>query len=95
MDGSDYSLLDNGWMLNLSGWYNGDFNYDGVVNGSDFTLIDNSFNTQSGRISASIAGPTVQITAEIANGSVAVPEPSTFALLGLSAVGLLRRRRHR
>ena len=25
------------------GWFNGDFNYDGTINGSDYTLIDNAF----------------------------------------------------
>ena len=31
IDGSDYSLIDNGFINHLTGWYNGDFNYDGVV----------------------------------------------------------------
>jgi hypothetical protein len=30
----------------LTGWYNGDFNYDGSVNGTDWTLFDNAFNSQ-------------------------------------------------
>jgi hypothetical protein len=46
VDGSDYTRIDNGFLLQLTGWYNGDFNYDGVVNGSDYTLIDNAFNMQ-------------------------------------------------
>jgi hypothetical protein len=48
VDGSDYTLIDNGYNAHLSGWQNGDFNGDGVVNGSDYTLIDNAFNTQPG-----------------------------------------------
>jgi hypothetical protein len=31
----------------LSGWSNGDFNYDGAVDGSDFSLIDNAFNQET------------------------------------------------
>jgi uncharacterized delta-60 repeat protein len=48
VDGSDYSLIDNGYLTHATGWSNGDFNYDGVIDGSDYTLIDNAFNTQPG-----------------------------------------------
>lgn len=35
------------WYLNaLTGWANGDANYDGAVDGTDFTLLDNAFNRQ-------------------------------------------------
>ena len=49
VDGSDYTLIDNGYNTRttgapLTGWFNGDFNYDGRVDGSDYTLIDNAFN---------------------------------------------------
>ena len=33
-----------GFAGHLTGWSNGDFNYDGVVNGLDYALIDNTFN---------------------------------------------------
>ncbi len=46
VNGSDYTMIDNGFNNGLSGWQNGDFNYDGSINGSDYTLIDNAFNTQ-------------------------------------------------
>jgi hypothetical protein len=44
----DNAFLNNQNMSNpqLTGWQNGDFNYDGAVNGSDYTLIDNAFNSQ-------------------------------------------------
>jgi unsaturated chondroitin disaccharide hydrolase len=45
VDGSDYTLIDNGFNTHATGWHSGDFNYDGVVNGDDYTLIDNVFNT--------------------------------------------------
>jgi hypothetical protein len=54
VDGSDYSLVDNGFLKYLTGWFNGDFNYDGFVNGSDYTLIDNAFNTQGASLAAVI-----------------------------------------
>ncbi len=47
VNGSDFSLIDNGFNSHLTGWHNGDFNYDGTVNGDDYTLIDNLINTQS------------------------------------------------
>jgi ELWxxDGT repeat protein len=50
VDGSDYSLIDNGYLTKATGWSNGDFNYDGVIDGSDYTLIDNAFNTQGAAV---------------------------------------------
>ena len=87
VDSSDYSRIDNGFVQHLTGWNNGDFNYDGVVNGSDYTLIDNTFNTQGAAISSELASPTAQIA-----GTAAVPEPTSVALLGIGAAGLLGRR---
>jgi hypothetical protein len=57
VDGSDYSLIDNGYLNHLSGWSNGDFNYDNSIDGSDYTLIDNAFNTQGAQLAALIATP--------------------------------------
>jgi fibronectin-binding autotransporter adhesin len=93
VDGSDYSRIDNGYLLQLTGWGNGDFNYDGVINGSDYTLIDNAYNTQ-GAVIASELAPTAQVAGSIVIS--AVPEPATFGLLGICAIGLLGRRgRHK
>src|SRR6185295_15700265 len=47
VDGTDYSLIDNGFNFSLSGWINGDFNYDAHIDGTDYALIDNAFNFQS------------------------------------------------
>jgi hypothetical protein len=96
---ADYAKIDAAYLNNqnsgnaaLTGWANGDFNYDGVVNGSDYTLIDNAFNMQGAQLSTEIASPT----ALIAGGAVsAVPEPASLGLLGISALGLLARRRGR
>ena len=82
-------MIDNGYLNHLTGWYNGDFNYDGVVDGSDYTLIDNAFNSQGAQISAQLVAPTTQI----GGGTSAVPEPVTLGLFGISAAGMLGRRR--
>jgi hypothetical protein len=61
VDGSDYSLIDNGFHNHLSGWFNGDFNYDTPVNGSDYTLIDNAFNSQGASMAAIIQNSLASI----------------------------------
>jgi len=63
--------------MNLTGWSNGDFNYDGVVDGSDFALIDNTFN----QITATGSTPLALIASPTALS--AIPEPGTLSLLGL------------
>jgi len=63
-------------------------NYDGVVNGSDYTLIDNAFNSQRGSLAAIVAIPTEQIATP-----TSVPEPVTLGFAGFAMLALLRRRR--
>jgi len=94
VDGSDYSLIDNGYLNQLTGWYNGDFNYDGVIDGSDYTLIDNSYNTQGASLAALVSA---QVTAEIASPGVAsaVPEPASMGIMSFLALRLLGPRRRR
>lgn len=40
------TLTDNGFNNGFTDWHNGDFNYDGAVNGDDFTIMDNSYGTE-------------------------------------------------
>ena len=97
VNGSDYTLIDNGFNAGLTGWRNGDFNYDGVINGDDYVLIDNAFNMEgSTSFAATSAGPAEMIatdTAQIAGAAIpAVPEPGTITLVTLGAATLLSRR---
>ena len=86
VDGSDYSLIDAGYVSNkagfigtrLTGWLNGDFNYDGTVDGSDYALIDNSFNVQGSTLSPDALVATA--TAEVAAVPSPVPEPTAGIL---------------
>ena len=83
--------LITGNLNNLTGWFNGDFNYDGIINGSDYTLIDNSFNTQEASLAATINSPDAIATAQLAS----VPEPATVAVMSIAGSALLARRRLR
>jgi Dockerin type I domain len=92
---ADYVLLDNSFNSQsgahpLSGWRNGDFNYDNAVNGDDYTLIDNAFNTQG---TTSFAGGSAGPAEIVASDSeqIAVPEPGSLGLV--VAGGMLARRR--
>ena len=78
--------IDNGFVNHLTGWFNGDFNYDGVVDGSDYALIDNAFNRQT------TAFPSVAIAAARV---ASVPEPATVALVVAGVAGAVGRRRRR
>jgi autotransporter-associated beta strand protein len=82
VDGSDYSLIDNGYLNRLTGWQNGDFNYDGIVDGSDYTLIDNTFNTQG-----------AALTSAVVTSKVAVPEPVGVGMIGIVGLAMQTRRR--
>ena len=101
VDGSDYTLIDNGFASDkttpgsATGWYNGDFNYDGVVDGSDYTLIDNAFNNQGAQITTptALVASATDLVAGPVGGTSAVPEPTTLGLVGVAVTGLLARRR--
>jgi fibronectin type 3 domain-containing protein len=66
---NDYTIIDahNGMTAGAT-WGQGDFNYDGKVDGSDYSLIDNAFNMQG---SNGLANPMTLIAAVPA--SVVVP----------------------
>ena len=91
VDGSDYSLIDNGYANHLTGWINGDFNYDGVVDGSDYALIDNAFNNQGLALPTAMAAT---VTAAVAGPASAVPEPGSAGVL-LAGIAIAARHRRR
>jgi N-acetylneuraminic acid mutarotase len=45
----DYVRIDNGFNNHLTGFGNGDFNFDGKIDFDDYVLIDLAFNSQSPR----------------------------------------------
>ena len=83
VDGTDYSLIDFAWSVNVDNtdpgddvpneWVWGDYDYDNSAASSiDYSLIDNAFNTQ------------VVVLSGSGGGVNPVPEPSTIVLLVLS-----------
>jgi hypothetical protein len=81
VDARDVNALLNGWSNGLTGWRNGDVNYDGVVNGTDYTALLAALANQG----APFAGGT--------GGAGAIPEPAALGLLTLAVPMLSRRRR--
>jgi hypothetical protein len=78
----------------------GDANYDGVVDGADYTSWADHYNqTDVGWGEADFNGDDIvdgadyTVWADFYTGGAAVPEPTVAVLLALGAAGLLRRRR--
>ncbi|MGD0140926.1 MAG: PEP-CTERM sorting domain-containing protein [Tepidisphaeraceae bacterium] len=79
-----------------SGWDQGDFNYDGVVNAADFNELAANFN--QGDSGAASAGDVAALDAfAVANGiSLAnVPEPASVGMMVMAGLGIFARRRRR
>jgi hypothetical protein len=51
----DYVRTDSGFNNRLTGWTNGDFDYNNTVNFDDYVLIDLAFNTQSGTLGRALS----------------------------------------
>jgi hypothetical protein len=93
---TDYTLLDRGLLLGHSGWSNGDFNYDGVVDAADNLIIDRTYAIQQGTLpSASfLAARQAQFgDAYVAALVASVPEPSCLGVGAMLGAMLVRRRR--
>ena len=77
LDGSvtaaDYTRVDVGAVGHLTGWANGDFNYDGVIDGTDYALTDNAFNQQGA------ATPAAAVVAVAKPAAVVVAAPPAVA----------------
>ncbi|HWP41016.1 MAG TPA: PEP-CTERM sorting domain-containing protein, partial [Tepidisphaeraceae bacterium] len=92
-------LQDNGYVNGLTGWVHGDFDYSGVVDATDYALMDNAYVHQSGPLAeAMISEHTKMFGAEyiVALRAIqmgAIPEPTTLVPVVLLGTLLVRRRR--
>jgi hypothetical protein len=93
----DYALLDRGLDKHLTGWANGDFNGDGVVNSADYLLIDAQYALQQGGALSPdlLAAREAQFGAGyVAALEAAVPEPAAaLVFAGIATLAATRRRR--
>jgi len=64
-------------------------NYDGVIDGADYGVLDNTIQLQGAPI------PGVNGASGALAGVTAVPEPSVCGFAAVAAVGLIVRRRRR
>jgi hypothetical protein len=95
MDGvlgvDDFLAADNGYLMGLHGWANGDFNYDGTVNATDLNLLATAFMAQGDPLSVGFADQLE--TLSLSAPPEMVPEPASLGMLALGAGMLLRRGR--
>jgi hypothetical protein len=81
----------------VSAWDKGDFNYDGVVSGDDFTLLVGNLGKAAN--GADVTLPASDLAAidafAAANGLslASVPEPVSASILMIAGMGMLARRR--
>ncbi len=85
---SDYSLIDAGFASQsgahpLTGWTNGDFNYDNKINGDDYSLIDNAFNeslTQTATPLSQVAATPAKPLSVFSTVAISIPSASTASI---------------
>lgn len=88
VNGADVTALLAGYGVTSGGtWATGDFNYDGKVNGADVTALLSKYGNPA------LGMPPAVLPAAAASSPTVVPEPGTFVLLFLGAVGALFLRR--
>jgi hypothetical protein len=90
IDGDDFFAFDEAVdNSSLTGWYHGDFNYDGVVDrDNDFAILIDSYQNTLG------AAPIPEEVQAVIDRVMSVPEPSGVAAMMLAS-GVLSRRRRR
>jgi hypothetical protein len=84
-----------------AGTFRGDFNLDGIVNGTDLSIMSGGFGTTTGfaggnaNCDSTVNGTDLSILSSVFGNvaTTAVPEPLTITVLSLGAVGMLRRRK--
>ncbi|MGD0767776.1 MAG: PEP-CTERM sorting domain-containing protein [Tepidisphaeraceae bacterium] len=96
---SDFTIQAANFNQPVTGWDQGDFNYDGLVNAADFTDLAANFN-QSVSGAAVSAGDVAALDAfAAANGlplpTSSVPEPASAVMMVMAGAGMMVGRRRK
>jgi len=95
----DFNILAANFNQSITGWDQGDFNYDGLVNATDFNELAANFNQGVSGADVSAGDVAALDTFAVANGlslpTSSVPEPATGSVTLLTGLGLISRRRRR
>jgi hypothetical protein len=91
---------DGDGIVDGTGTFRGDFNLDGIVNGTDLSIMSGGFGTTTGfaggnaNCDATVNGTDLSILSSVFGNvaTAAIPEPLTIGLLSLGGVAILRRR---
>jgi hypothetical protein len=96
VDIEDLYNLANNFLSTTATWLQGDFNYDGITNATDLSILATNWQQTfvGGEILSSMSLEDA-LTSIGGLGNPSVPEPSTLAMAGVAATGLLGRRRRR
>jgi hypothetical protein len=95
VDAEDYALTDRGYAKGLNGWANGDYDLNGVIDWHDYLLMDESFASRGGALTAELlARREAEFGARYVDALVrAVPEPGAGVVCGLVAAVMCGLRR--
>jgi hypothetical protein len=101
--GNDFSLFLEGYLkpsllTDSNSWALGDYNYDGVVNNTDFGLFIDGFKGQGGSLgdlAGVIESSALLSTAQKAQLLSVVPEPTMLGATALAGLAMVIRRRRK
>jgi autotransporter-associated beta strand protein len=101
--GNDFPLFLEGYLnhallTDSNLWSLGDYNYDGVVNNTDFGLFIDGYKAQNGSLGALddvIAASPLLSNAQKASLLSVVPEPTTLGATAVAGLAMLSRRRRK
>jgi fibronectin-binding autotransporter adhesin len=96
--GNDFDLFLDGYLGHGSTWEVGDYNYDGVVDNTDFGMFIDGFKAQGGSLGdldGVIEASPLLSGAQKASLLAVVPEPASAAVMGIAGLACLSRRRRK
>ena len=80
----DYGRIDFNVNLGTSGWYNGDFNYDGKVNVDDYGIIDFNVGIQGAQLPNADSVPATSVAIVFSEVPVLAGSDDAWSMLDSS-----------